>query len=404
VNNPRFFLLMVQPNFAASWLSLRDTIRCYGLLSRSTPQKMWSAKAKKNASAALLALSLITVLLVRHVSRPIDASARGQFLRFVPADTTSVAFIDFDELRSSPFLASLFAWAPHPTEDSEYAQFVRDTGFHYERDLDSAYFAFANHGTTSTTLALAEGNFDRARIETFLDRSATLVERGGLKIYVLPGEANHKPLSVALLSRRRIAITNSENLFAVLSDAVRQPDHAEWQARFDRLAGSPAFAVIRQDPALKTALGSAAPGGFRSPELAALLAQLQWISIAGKPDHDLLRLVAEGEGPSDSSSSQLRDFLQGVQLLAQNGLNDPKLRQQMDPQERQAYLELLKSVEIQKLDRGESKSVRLVLSVTPHFFAVANMSSLLPKSQASEPPDIPEKQSVPHKTKSAKGK
>ena len=112
---------MVQPNFAASWLSLRDTIRCYGLLSRSMPQKMWSAKAKKIASASLLALLLITVLLVGYVSRPIDASARGQFLRFVPADTTSVAFIDFDELRSSPFLASLFAWAPHPTEDSEYA-------------------------------------------------------------------------------------------------------------------------------------------------------------------------------------------------------------------------------------------------------------------------------------------
>ena len=363
---------------------------------------MWSARAKKIAIASLIALLLISVLLVRHFSRPIEPSARGQFLRFVPADTTSVAFIDFDELRSSPFLASLFAWAPHPLEDSEYAQFVRDTGFNYERDLDSAYFAFANHGTTSTTLALAEGKFDRARIETFLNRSATLVQRGGLKVYVLPSEANEKPLSVALLSTQRIAITNSENLFAVLSDAVRQPDHAEWQARFDRLAGSPAFVVIRQDPALQTALGAAAPGGFRSPQLAALLAQLQWISIAGKPDSDLLRLVAEGEGPSDSSSSQLRDFLQGIQLLAQNGLNDPKLRQQMSPQGREAYLALLKSVDIQKLDRGDSKSVRLVLSVTPQFFAVANMSSLLPKSQASEPPEIAEKKSVQHKTRSAK--
>lgn len=364
---------------------------------------MWSVKAKKIAITSLTALLLISVLLVRHFfSRPIEPSARGQFLRFVPADTTSVAFIDFDELRSSPFLASLFAWAPHPPEDSEYAQFVRDTGFDYERDLDSAYFAFANHGTTSTTLALAEGKFNRARIETFLNRSATLVQQGGLKVYVLPSEAHEKPLSVALLSTQRIAITNSENLFAVLSDAVRQPDHAEWQARFDRLAGSPAFVVIRQDPELQNALGAAAPGGFRSPQLAGLLAQLQWISIAGKPDGDLLRLVAEGEGPSDSSSSQLRDFLQGIQLLAQNGLNDPKLRQQMNPQGREAYLALLKSVDIQKLDRGDSKSVRLVLSVTPQFFAVANLSSLLPKNQASEPPEIAEKKSTQHKTKSAK--
>lgn len=361
---------------------------------------MWSAKAKKIALSTVIVAVLITVLLVRHFSSPIDASARGQFLRFVPADTTSVAFIDFNELRSSPFLASLYSWAPHPAEDSEYAQFVRDTGFHYERDLNQVFLAIANHGTTSTTLALAEGKFDRAKIEAFLNRSAKTVQQGSLKVYVLPGEANEKPLSVALLSAQRIAITNAENLFAVLSDAVRQPDHAEWQARFERLAGSPAFAVIRQDPALQVALGSAAPGGFRSPQLAALLSQLQWISISGKPDGDLLRLVAEGESLSDSASSQLRDFLEGIQLLAQNGLNDPKLRQQMNPQERGAYLELLRSADIQKLDRGDTKSVRLVLSITPQFLAVANASSLLPGSPSAAPAAVLEKKPSQLKTKS----
>src|SRR5579859_4156505 len=368
------------------------------------PQKMWSAKAKKIALSTILVAALLIVLLLRHFSSPSDASARGQFLRFVPVDTTSVAFIDLNELRSSPFLASLYSWAPHPAEDSEYAQFVRDTGFNYERDLDKVFLAIANHGTTATTLALAEGTFDRAKIEAFLNRSAKTVQQGSLKVYVLPGEASEKPLSIALLSAQRIAITNSENLFAALSDAVRQPDHTEWQARFDRMAGSPVFAVIRQDPALQTALGSAAPGGFRAPQLAALLSQLQWISIAGKPDGDLLRLVAEGECSSDSASSQLRDFLGGIQLLAQNGLNDPKLRQQMNPREREAYLELLKSADIQKLDRGDSKSVRLVLSVTPQFLAVANATSLLPSGQTSIAPDVSEKKPAPHETKSAKKK
>lgn len=362
---------------------------------------MWFSKAKKIALSTVVVALLITVLLVRHFSSPIDGSAREQFLRFVPADATSVVFIDFDELRSSPFLASLYSWASHPAEDSEYAQFVRDTGFNYERDLDKAFLAIVNHGTSPTALALAEGKFDRTKIEAFLNRSAKPVQQGSLKVYVLPGEANGKALSVALLSAQRIAIANSENLFAALSDAVRQSDHGEWQARFDRVAGTPVFAVIRQDPALQAKFGAVTSGGFRFPQLAALLAQLQWISIAGKPEGDLLRLVAEGECPSDTASSQLRDYLQGIQLLAQNGLNDAKLRQEMNPQEREAYLELLKSADIQKLDRGDSKSVRLILSVTPQFLAVANTSSLLSGGQAALPSGAPEKKSAPHKTKPA---
>ena len=362
---------------------------------------MWFSKAKKIALSTVVVAGLIAMALVHHFSSPIDGSARGQFLRFVPADATSVVFIDFDELRSSPFLASLYSWAPHPAEDSEYTQFVRDTGFNYERDLDKVFLAIVNHRTTSTALALAEGKFDRAKMEAFLNRSAKPAEQGSLKVYVLPGQAHQKPLSVALLSARRIAITNSDNLFATLSNAVAQPDHAEWQARFDRLAGTPVFAIIRQDAALQAALGAAAPGGFQSPQLAAMLGQLQWVSIAGKPQGDLLRLVAEGECPSDSASSQLRDFLEGIQLLAQNGLNDPKLRQQMNREEREAYLELLKSADIQKLNRGDSRSVRLVLSVTPQFLAVANPSSLLPASQAAVPSDVSEKKSAPRKTKPA---
>jgi hypothetical protein len=58
-------------------------------------------------------------------------------------------------------------------------------------------------------------------------------------------------------------------------------------------------------------------------------------------------------------------------VLAQDGLNDPKLRQQMNPDERQAFLNLLKTADIAKINRSDSESVRLVLSVTPQLLAVA---------------------------------
>jgi len=369
-------------------------------------KKMPSPKTRKIAGLLALAAVSLIALVAYHLSSGVDGTARAQFLRFVPADATSVFFVDLDELRGSPFLAALYSWAPQPAEDSEYAQFVRDTGFHYESDLAKAFIAVSNRGDKSTTLALAEGKFDQSKIEAYLIKAGKAVRQGSLKVYVLPGVTNEKPLCIALLSTQRIAITNDENLFSALSDAVRQGGHSEWQKRFDRLRGSPAFAVIRQDPAVEAALGSVAPGGFRSPQLAVLINQLQWISIAAKPESGILRLVADGESSSDATSSQLRDFLEGIQLLAQDGLNDAKLRQQMKPEEREAYLELLKSADVQKIDRGDFKSVRLVLSVTPQFLTVANRphAAIVPGRETGSSREPSRELSQAHAPKSAKKK
>jgi hypothetical protein len=348
-------------------------------------------------------LLIASILLVTHFYSGSEANARSQLLRLVPTDATAVIFIDLDEFRPSPFLAKLYSWAPHPAEDSEYAQFVRETGFSYERDLQRSTIAVSNHGLTTDLLAIADGKFDRKKIEAFLNRNGKSAQEGKWKVFHLNASANDKPLSLAFLSDSRLAITDSTNLAALLTGATAEAGHAEWNERFERLAGTPLFAVIRQDPALQDALNSAAPSGFRSPALSALLNQLQWISISGKPDGDTLRVVSDGECLSDPTSAQLRDFLQGVLLLAQNGLNDPKLRQQMNPTERQAYLEMLRSADIQKIDRGEWKSVRVILSVTPQFLDVARLpSAAVPADEPSTPREAAKKKPAPGKPKAQK--
>ena len=346
---------------------------------------MFSARTKQALGVAGILLLLAIALLARHFLGESDATARAQFLRFVPAGTTSVIFVDLDSLRFSPFLDALYSWAPHPAEDSEYSEFVGATGFDYERDLGKIFVAISNHEASSSTLLLAEGRFDRKKIEAFLARHGSETEQGSLKVFVLRASRNDKPLSVAFLANQRIAITDSASLAATLTSAVDRADHGAWQTRFDRVAGTPAFAVIRQDPAFEVAVNGAAPGGYRSPQLAALLDQLEWISLAGKPDGDLLRLVAEGECPSGPAAAELHDFLQGIQVLAQNGLNDPKLRQKMNADERQAYLELLKSAAIEKIDRGDGRSVRLVLSITPQFLSLAKPSGLATGDSSADP-------------------
>jgi len=361
---------------------------------------------KKNSIVVGVAVLLLAGLaLVSRYSASSDRNARSQLLGLVPQDSTAVIFVDLDDLRVSPFLAKLYSWAPHPAEDSEYAQFVYETGFSYGRDLKRATIAVSNHGATSKLLAIADGKFDRAKIETFLNRHGKSTQQGKWKVFLIDASVDDGPLSLTFLSDSRIAITDSENLSAVLSGAAAESGHAEWNERFERLAGTPLFVVIRQDPALLKALNSAAPGGFRSPALSTLLNQLQWISIAGRPDGDFLRVVSEGECLSEPITIQLRDFLEGVLLLAQNGLNDARLRQQMNPDEREAYLEILKGVDIQKIDRGEWKSVRVVLSVTPRFLDVVRLFNVaVPAEGASTPQEAAKKKPAAGKSKAQKKK
>ncbi len=329
---------------------------------------------------ALVAATVLiaAILLARNFSNGADGTERQQLFQLIPTGSSAVIFADVDEFRESSFLAKLYEWAPHPAEDSEYAQFVRDTGFSYERDLHRVVLAISKRGADTNFVAIADGKFDRKKIEAVLFHNGAPSQHGKWKIFRLNVTANDKPLSVAFLSDSRIALSNSEDLAGGAAATSGEPGHAEWNARFERLAGTPLFAVIRQDSSVPGSIGNMAPGGYRSPQLSALLDQLQWISVAGKPDGDQLRVVAEGEGLSEPSMTQLSQTLQGILLLAKNGLNDPKVRQQMNPAERDAYLEMLSGAEVQKIDRGEWKTVRLVVPVTPKFLDVAKARSVAP--------------------------
>ena len=186
-------------------------------------------------------------------------------------------------------------------------------------------------------------------------------------------------------------MSNRNDFESLLQNAktrnAKTPALSEWQAKFERVAGSPAFSVIRGD-ALKDYLGAPdtskdlarrATGGLSSPQLSSLLAQLQWITIAGKPDHDKLRVVADGESLDDANAKQLADVLNGIVLLARAGLGTVRNQQQIGAPTRQNYLALLKSVEVSRIDRGETKSVRLMFDVTPSLLNSApSLSPPLP--------------------------
>jgi len=202
-------------------------------------------------------------------------------------------------------------------------------------------------------------------------KDGTSARASGREIFSVPVSSTSKKASFAFLTNDRIAVTNDSDLPSILNAKKPSEDASEWRARFERLAGSPVLAVLRQDAAVGAALAAQAPGGLRSAQLSALLDQLQWITLAGKPENNLLRVVAEGECTADATARQLVDVMNGVVILAEGGLNDPKVRQQLDPAMRDAYLQLLKSADVTKVDRGDSKSVRLVFEITSGFLDAA---------------------------------
>lgn len=326
-------------------------------------------------TVGILLLLLAGILAYRHWHAEDRTGVREEMLSMLPADPSTVVFLDLEQFRKSSFLSQLLAWLPRDAVEEDYVQFVKATGFNYERDLDRIAVAFTGNGTSAKSYAIAEGRFDRKKLEDYAMRSGQSSEAKGLRAFAVNLKNSARPSYFAFLRDDRIAWTNDTAYAALFVQKSGFDGKRDWQEHFARLSGSGVFAVIREDATTAAALEHQAPGGFRSPQLATLLSQLQWITIAGKPNENNLRVVIEGESTAESTLNQLREFLQGILILAQTGLNGAQNRKQMDARLREAYLELLKSAEVEKVDRGTGKSVRVVFEVTPGFLEAVKAAS-----------------------------
>ncbi len=326
------------------------------------------------AILAVLLIGAIVYLGYRHWGGA-SYSPRDEVLRQMPADASAVLYIDLNALRQSPFLSELYKWAPQPQTDADYSQFLLSTGFNYERDLNRVSIALLRSGKDTILFAVAEGRFDRKKISAYALQTGTREIRSGKEIFSVPLSGPARQIAFTFLSNDRIALTNGSDFAAALSVPHEDADSQVWREHFRRLAGSPVFAAVRQDAAAGTALSAEAPRGFESPQLSALIDQLQWITAAGKPEGDRLRVVLEGEGSSEAPIRQLSDVLNGLLMMAQVGLSDQKMRQQLQPDVREAYQEMLKSADVSQIDRGETKSVRLMFDLTPKFLEAARTAT-----------------------------
>ncbi|MGB2629504.1 MAG: hypothetical protein WAK20_22170 [Candidatus Acidiferrum sp.] len=316
---------------------------------------------------AFLAIALLLGLLAyQHWFSGAPAGVRAAILSALPDDPSTVVFLDLGQFRSSAFLPQLLNWAPSIPAEEDYLRFVQATGFNYETDLDLVAISFTHDGSnSSTTFAVAQGRFDRKKIEAYAAQTGERLSQGGKTVFALNLKNSTRKSFFSFLQDDRIAWTNNPAYATLFNEPGHSADKARWAEQFARLGGTSVFAVIRQDATTAQALVQQAPNGFRSPQLASLLAQLEWITVGGKPEGKDLRVVMEGQSSTESTIRQLKEFLGGILILAQAGLNGPVNRKQLDPQLREGYLNLLKSAEVESVDRGADKSVRVMFLITP---------------------------------------
>ncbi len=296
----------------------------------------------------------------------------------LPADAPVVAYIDAASLRTlqnSPLAAALGLASPGPQADRDYANFVRDTGFDYTRDLDHAAVAVwpASFGNSpkdinaNRALVIAEGRFDQQKIQTAGARNGEVTTASDLSsaVWVISGNPT---ISYEFLSPTRMALASGDSdvLGRKLADIYLKrygTRDAAMQSRIQRVAGAPLFAVARTDRLPQNIYAPL----HNSPQLEQIARSVQAITLAGQPDRDNLKITIDAECDAMKNAVQLAFLLETGKMAGSMALSDPHTRRQMT-QDQYVFLQALLA---RAAINHQNKLVRITLQITPDMLSAA---------------------------------
>jgi len=338
---------------------------------------------------ALIAIALIVglgavglgVYLYRQ-HRPLQGTgAVPDLLGQLPADAPAIGYIDVAVLRglqNSPLAAVLGLTSPGPQADREYAEFVRETGFDYTRDLDKAAIAAWPQSLLAPgsmgenrIFVIADGRFNEPKIKAYALRTGRVAVRGAQPVYEVPG---NPPLSFEFLSSTRIVMASGKDASDLLTATGATARDPGMQSRIARMAGAPIFAVARTDQ-----LPASFYSNFgNSTQLERLARSVRGLTLAGQPDGEKIKVALDAECDSMTNALQLATLLDILRMASSMTLSDPKTRRQMN-QEQAAFLRAVVSkVQVAHSD----KWIRLTLDVTPEMLGASHPSSADPPAGA----------------------
>lgn len=265
----------------------------------------------------------------------LTAASEPDELRFLPGNSTLVAFADVHEIMTSELRQKLRGALPF--EGRGQRTFQDETGINIETDIDHLVFALTPHDASErpdhTGLVIARGRFDAVRIETAMrDRGAHVDEYKGKRIVtVSPSATSSTPIpqpspdpsaGAAAAPTRRDSLSLSflePGLVVVGSTALIRSaidlqsggesvlSNDDVMSRIKGLESGNMWAVGRFDALTLRANLTAGMAGQ--------LPAITWFAASGQVDSGI-RASVKAETRDEASANGLRDIVRGVVAFA----------------------------------------------------------------------------------------
>jgi hypothetical protein len=242
-----------------------------------------------------------------------------------PSSANFVAYGDVSSLRNSA-LARQMNSMPNASTPPEYQEFIANTGFHFERDLD--HVLLEGSIDSAAGAVILEGRFDQQKISSFVAKTGSVTHYDSGDVYLFPTHTSEGTIALVFLGPNRLAITmgkSAETQALILADSARQSDpssHEELCERAERVSGAPFFMV--GDIPNSGMLAMAALAAREHDGAADLIQTLQGWDFATWTDGDNLRMEFEGEYASRLDALKARIAFEKVRREIQKAQVEAK--------------------------------------------------------------------------------
>jgi hypothetical protein len=315
-------------------------------------------------SASVAATAIVAALLLygsfRH-SATAHASPVPELISALPTGAPTLVYLDLAAVRASSFYQHRPDKGPIAIPNQDYADFVRATGFDFEKDLDRVVIASwpASGKEQKKNVVIADGRFDRAKIRDYAMHKGKLDRQQGRDVFLFPTDDQIGYVSVTFLDDHRIALVAGPSIAPLFAGHADTPGADPVSDRAARLDGAAAFMVTRMPP-----IPDNAGGGAPAAQLLSMARTVQWITLAARTEGDDLRVSLEGECNNSTDALQIKSALELLRMFGRAGLESPKTRQSMDP----AALALLQTVLSNAEVTQAAERVRILVELTPDIF------------------------------------
>jgi len=287
------------------------------------------------AFAVILVLgAIVAALLLRQRAAP-DA------VRLLP-NADAILYVNLEPVR----LLTDLGKKPPGDREPQYEEFVRQTGFEFERDLNRAALAIhyghtpGNPGAETRYSEILQGQFDHQKVSQYLSTLSKTVERyDNYDIYVIPLEG--RTLRVVLLGMDTAAASNTEGTDAIhgMVDRYKQaalpfPGPEVVRDYYSRVPLGSVVWTIAHIPANSTAQDRSElllPGSWSS-----LLPRGSIVIASARPLNEVhlrAQVVLQNDNEARNFADRLGAFLvlfRGLDISLDGGGPDPDVKKAFD--------------------------------------------------------------------------